>query len=106
MSLVEGLAARERILWVAAVALYGIGDTVTTAVGLRTAGAREVGPVAGPALEAAGIVGLVGLKGGFVGACAGLWWAANTPGRVAIPLALAVAGGGVTLWNLAMLAAP
>ena len=104
MTVVEQLAARERLLWVAAVLLYGVGDTVTTAVGLRTQGAREIGPIAGPVLEAAGIVGLVGLKGGFVAACVGLWYLANTPGRVAIPLALSVAGGGVTLWNLTVLA--
>jgi hypothetical protein len=104
VSVIEQLAGRERVLWVAAVVFYGIGDTVTTAVGLRATGAREVGPIAGPILEATGVAGLVGLKSGFVVACAGVWYLANTPGRVAIPLALTVAGGGVTLWNIAMLA--
>jgi hypothetical protein len=90
-------------LWVVAVVLYGAGDTVTTLVGLQSDGATEGGPVALYALGQGGIPGFVLLKVGFIGACFLVWWVVQTPGRVAIPLALVVVGAVVTGWNLVVI---
>ncbi|TSD14752.1 hypothetical protein DP107_07215 [Haloglomus irregulare] len=94
------LSERVGLLWVAAVLLYGVGDTVATLVGLSTASVAEGGPVAGPALEAYGPAGLIGLKTVVIGGFFIVWRLAPTPGRVALPLALVVTGGTVTGWNL------
>jgi hypothetical protein len=95
---------RQPALWVAAVLFYGVGDSLTTAVGLRDGSAAEAGPVAAHAIGYAGVEGLVALKVGLFAVCFGVWYAVRTPGRVAIPLALAVTGVLVTAWNAFVLA--
>ncbi|MXR52140.1 hypothetical protein GRX03_11080 [Halovenus sp. WSH3] len=87
-------------LWVLAVVLYGIGDTVTTLLGLHSEGVTEGGPVALFVFGQGGVPGFLLLKIGFVGTCFLVWYLVRTPGRVAIPLALAVVGAVVTCWNL------
>lgn len=95
----------QRYLWVLAVVFYGISDTATTLAGLRAEGAREAGPVAIAVMSYAGVPGFLALKVAFVSACFLVWAVVETPGRVAIPLALAVTGVGITLWNLRVLLA-
>lgn len=103
---VMGLAvANQWYLWVIAVLFYGISDTATTLVGLRAEGAREAGPVAMAVMGYAGVPGFLALKVAFVSACFLVWAVVETPGRVAIPLALAVTGVGITLWNFRVLLA-
>jgi hypothetical protein len=97
--------ARQPLVWGLSVLFYGVGDTVTTAVGLADGAVAEAGPVAVRVVGHAGIGGLVALKVGFFFASFGLWYVVRTPGRVAIPLALAVAGVLVTGWNSAVLLA-
>ncbi|MUV85872.1 hypothetical protein GJ631_04615 [Natronomonas sp. CBA1123] len=99
----ELLAGAERPLWVAAVLLYGIGDTATTFWGLSVGGAAEAGPVAGPFIHAYGPVALLGLKAVVFTLFYLVWRVLRTPGRTAVPLALAVVGGLVTTWNLLVL---
>ena len=99
----ELLADIERPLWVAAVLLYGIGDTATTFLGLSTGGAAEAGPVAGPFIHAYGPVALLGIKAVVFVLFYVAWQGLRTPGRTAVPLALAVVGGLVTTWNLLVL---
>jgi len=98
------LHEEQAAVWLLAVVFYGIGDTVTTAVGLRSTQTAEAGPVASTFVESAGIAGLVSLKIVFFLASFALWYAVQRPSRVAIPLAIAVAGIGVTVWNAVMLA--
>jgi len=90
-------------LWVLAILLYGVGDTTTTVAGVRSDTVREIGAVASLALEHGGLGGLLVLKVGFCVACVVTWYRLETPGRVAIPLALVVTGAGVTGWNLLVL---
>lgn len=97
------LRNRQRALWLLAILFYGIGDTVTTRIGWSAEHTAEAGPIALPLIETAGIGGLVALKLVFFGLCYLAWYLVESPGRVAIPLALAVAGIGVTLWNSVML---
>lgn len=103
LSVFGALRRRQRLLWVLAVALYGVGDTATTIAGLGAATVVEAGPIAGPFIERAGVGGLLLLKAGFLAVCALVWSVVRTPGRVGIPAALAVVGLVVTSWNLAML---
>ncbi len=100
---VAALRERERLLWVAAVVLYGAGDTATTVLGLQSVGVAEAGPVAGPLVASSGVWGLLFLKVAFFLACGGVWAVVRSDGRVAIPLALSVVGAAVTAWNAAVL---
>lgn len=99
----ELLADVERPLWVVAVLLYGVGDTATTFWGLSVGGAAEAGPIAGPFIHAYGPVALLGLKAVVFALFYLTWRVLRTPGRTAVPLALAVVGGLVTMWNLLVL---
>jgi hypothetical protein len=94
---------RQPTLWLLAVLLYGVGDAVTTYLGLRDGTAAEAGPVAVHVIGQGGIEGLLALKIVLFAGAFGLWYAVRTPGRVAIPLALAVTGALVTGWNALVL---
>lgn len=97
------LRNRQRTLWLVALLFYGVGDTVTTLLGYRHRTVAEVGPLASAAIDAVGLPGLLVLKVGFLGLCFGGWAVLQTPGRVGIPSALAVAGVAITGWNVVML---
>lgn len=99
----EVLAARKRLVWATALLLYGIGDTVTTFWGLSTGGVAEAGPVAAPLVEAYGRYALLGIKAVVFAGFYLAWRFLRTPGRVAVPLALATVGGVVTAWNLVVI---
>ncbi|MDZ7746886.1 MAG: hypothetical protein U5K28_10400 [Halobacteriales archaeon] len=98
-SWIAALATKQRSIWLVAVASYGVGDLLTTLVGLALGRGSEVGPAAAAALAFAGPVGIVVLKLVSLAAFYGLWRIAPEPGRVAIPLALAMVGTVVTMWN-------
>jgi hypothetical protein len=100
---VEELRNQPIRMWGLAILLYGGGDTLTSVVGFRTNAVSEVGLLARIAHETAGIGGFLLLKIGFCGLCIVTWYVLDTPGRVALPLALIVIGTGVNIWNLAML---
>jgi hypothetical protein len=97
-----GLTEYEGTVWVLAVLAYGVGDTLTTYVGLRSGRAAEAGPLAAPLVEGYGIFGLVVLKLVTLGLFYAAWRVARPPARFAVPLAVAVVGVGVTAWNLAV----
>lgn len=94
----DRLAARERVLWVLALLGYGLGDLVTTLVGLSTGRAAEAGPVAGPVAEF-GLPALVALKLASLVAFYLAWRLLPRPFRVAVPLAVAGVGAVVSAWN-------
>lgn len=86
-----------------AVVFYGIGDAGTTFVGLSLGGVTEAGPIAGPAIDAFGNLGLIAIKITLFFGFFAAWRALSRPGRVAIPLALVVVGALVTVWNTVMI---
>lgn len=94
---------RWRLQWVLAALLYGVGDVVTTLVGLQLNDVGEAGPVASYAMEVAGPAGFLGVKALFMGGCFLVWWRLESPSRVAIPAALVAAGAVITVWNGVMI---
>ena len=94
----------DRYVWIAAVLLYGVGDTATTLWGLESGGIAEAGPIARPLIEAYGPRALIAVKAAVFGSFYLVWIGLRTPGRVAVPLALALVGGVVTAWNLFVVA--
>lgn len=99
----EPVADRQPALWASAVLLYGVGDGATTYLGLRDGTVAEIGPVAALVMGDAGIAGLFALKVVLFAISFALWYVVRTPGRIAIPLALAVTGALVTAWNAVVL---
>lgn len=103
LAVLDWLFDHEPGLWVAAVLLYGVGDTVTTLGGLTTADVTEAGPIAGPVIAAYGPLAFLLVKVGAFVFFYLVWRVLHTPARVAVPLALVVVGGGVTAWNVAVI---
>jgi hypothetical protein len=99
-SAVPIVGGNDRWIWIAALLLYGVGDTVTTFWGLSTGSVAEAGAVAGPLMESYGPYALLVIKLAVFSAFYFVWGLLRTPGRVAVPFALALVGGLVTAWNL------
>lgn len=97
------LVDNEYILWAMAVLLYGGGDTVTTVWGLSTEGADEIGPFVGPLVDLYGVGGLLIAKIVSLSVFLLVWYLLWKPTRVAVPFALIVVGGAITVWNLAVI---
>ncbi|MFQ3283419.1 MAG: hypothetical protein ACI9TI_001243 [Natronomonas sp.] len=98
------VGSRDVYVWIAAILLYGIGDTATTLWGLSVGGIAEAGPVAKPLIEAYGPYALILVKTVVFASFYFAWVVLRTPGRIAVPLALALVGGVVTTWNLFVVA--
>ncbi|MFW5963322.1 MAG: hypothetical protein ACOCQM_00555 [Natronomonas sp.] len=92
------------ILWALAVLFFGVGDVVTTSVGLGVEGLFESGPVTSVLVERYGLGGMVASKTLIFGGCFLCWRVVQRPYRVGVPLGLALLGVSVTGWNLYLLA--
>lgn len=90
-------------LWLVSVLFFGLGDLVTTSIGLGTVGVVETSPVAAALFEQFGFGAIVALKTGTLGGGYGLWRVVPRPHRDGIPLGLASLGVLVTTWNLHVL---
>lgn len=97
---VDNLAQHELGFWFAAIFWYGLGDSVSTLVGLQYADVAEIGPVAGPVMESFGTGGLIGIKLLFFAVTGTAWYLLTRPTRVAIPIAITIVGTAVTVWNV------
>lgn len=89
--------------WLVAVVWFGIGDLVTTGVGLGHQGVVEANPVVVPLLATASLVALVGLKCAVIGGCYLLSKQGPAAVGVGVPVCLATLGALVTAWNLHVL---
>lgn len=96
------LEESQRLLWLGALAFYGVGDAATTALGLSTGTGEEVGLVAAPLLAEYGLAALLPLKMVIFALFYAAWALLRTPGRVAVPAALVVVGAVVSCWNAAV----
>lgn len=90
-------------LWGLAILFFGLGDVVSTVIGLNGGQLAEVGPLVAPIIEEYGFGALVGLKLGTFIICYGLWRLTPRPHRVGVPLGLAVLGILVTAWNTSLI---
>lgn len=97
--LVSRLQRHQPELWVLTVAFYGVGDIVTTVIGIGLSGVVEVGPLAGPLLAEYGVGGLLVLKSLAIAGGYGVWQLLPAPHCAGVPLGLAIVGVVVTGWN-------
>lgn len=89
--------------WPLSILFYGVGDLVTTGIGLGPGGLVEVNPVAVSLGAQFGFPALVALKLGTLGACYAIWRVVPRPHRDGIPLGLVSLGVLVTAWNIHVL---
>lgn len=90
--------------WILAVLLFGVGDLVTTAVGLGIPGIVEADPLARALIDRFGIGSLVGLKLVAFALCFAVWQTVPRPYSRGVPIGLAALGGAVTAWNVLVVA--
>lgn len=99
----DSAAASDRTCWALGVAFFGVGDLVTTALGVGAVGLAEANPVAALAIGRHGLLALAALKAvAFAGSYA-VWRVLPAPYRVGVPFGLAALGVAVTAWNLRLL---
>jgi hypothetical protein len=101
---IERLQCERPILWLGAIALFGVGDVLTTGIGLGLEGIREAGPLTSVVIERYGLFSMVVTKAGILCGGYALWRVAPRPSRVGIPLGLTVLGIVVIGWNLSVIA--
>lgn len=97
------LSTRPSLRWGVALMLFGIGDLVTTAVGMRSPGVVEMG-VAAPLVQQYGFKIVLVLKSATLVGFYVLARSVARPYRKGIPIGLAFLGLLVTAWNLVVLA--
>jgi hypothetical protein len=95
-------------VWALALATYGVGDGVTTAVLVWMSPAHgEANPVVGAAIDGFGVSGLVGLKIVAIGTCFALsLWGSTDDEQFMFylpPVTLALVGTATTLFNASLL---
>lgn len=90
-------------LWASSVALFGVGDAVTTAAGLRESTITEGNPISKRVLEEGGTAAMIGWKALVLGGFFAASRHAPPEWRVGIPLGLTLLGGGVTAFNTAQI---
>jgi hypothetical protein len=95
-------------LWALALATYGVGDGVTTAVLVWISPVHgEANPVVGAAIDAFGAGGLIGLKIIGIGACVALsLWGSTDDDQFLFylpPVTLVLVGTATTLFNASLL---
>jgi hypothetical protein len=104
-SSVAPLRDRQAALWATGILCFGVGDLLTTVLGLQVDGVTERNAVPAVLIEQYGFAAMVGLKLLAFGGCYVLWRVARRPHRLGVPLGLALLGVAVTLWNLGVLLA-
>lgn len=92
-------------LWLIALLGFGVGDVLTTMIGLSAGHLVEVGPFVAPMINHFGVTALVGLKVASFVLAGLLWLATPRPHAVGVPLGLATLGVLVTGWNTYLLVA-
>ena len=90
---------RHRFGWILAIALFGIGDLVTTIYFIAEFGAVETHPVGGAAIDTLGYWALVPLKVLALGVCYALYRVAPREYAVGVPIGLILLGAYLSVWN-------
>lgn len=100
---IDVLVDNSRLLWLIGILFFGLGDLLTTSVGLVTGWAAETGPLAAWAITEYGLLTMLPLKLAAFAVAYLLWIGVPDPHRVGVPLALAGLGFVVTLQNILVL---
>lgn len=101
--LVDLLSDSTTRFWIIAILFFGLGDLITTGIGLSFPQIVEGGPLTSIAIEQYGLGAMIPLKLLTVVVAYVLWHITPSPHDVGVPLGLAAVGVLVTPWNLGLL---
>lgn len=87
------------VLWIFTIGFYGIGDILTTLVGMSRPPLKEGGPVAAPLLAGGSPLVFIGFKMCLLAALFVLVRFVSDRTAIVLLAAFATAGVGVTAWN-------
>lgn len=90
-------------LWLLALLFFGIGDLVTTALGLTVGSSTEANPLIAMLVDRYGVAVLLPVKVLFLGGCYLGCKRLPIPYPMVVPAALATLGFVVTIWNTGVL---
>lgn len=90
-------------LWHVAVLFYGVGDVLTTSIGLQLVNVVEAGPFTSQIIQQYGLLAMVSVKLASFAALYAVWRIAPRPHRTGVPLGLSLTGVFVTVWNCLIL---
>jgi len=93
----------DRDLWIASLLFFGIGDLLTTGIGLELLGVAEGNHLIAALVERHGFAALALVKLLVLGGCYALWRWLPRAHRSGVPLGLATLGVLVTGWNTVVL---
>lgn len=102
---VEYVDERVRGIWLASVLFFGVGDTITTVLGLTVdvIDVVEAAPLVGLLVGQYGLIAFLPMKLALFAVSALIWTVVPRPQAVGVPLALAVTGVLVTAWNVVVI---
>lgn len=90
-------------LWLLALLFFGIGDLITTMLGLTVGSSAEANPLIAMLVDRFGVVVLFPVKMLFLSGCYLGWKHLSIPYPRFVPGVLALLGFVVTLWNTGVL---
>jgi uncharacterized membrane protein len=90
-------------LWLIAGLCFGVGDVVSTSIGLGLAGVGELHPIAAHLFQYSHFGAMIVLKGVVLAVCYALWRWTPRPHCLGVPLGLITVGVFATAWNLHLL---
>ncbi|ELY73215.1 hypothetical protein [Natrinema pallidum] len=89
----------EPACWLFAIALFGVGDLVTTIYFIVEAGAVETHPIGAVAIDQFGLWVLVPWKAAALGLFYGFYRVVPRPYALGVPIGLALLGAFTSTWN-------
>jgi hypothetical protein len=90
-------------LWLLAAASFGFGDLLTTLIGLKMGGVKELNPLSAYLFQYSPVRAMLVLKSIAFGVGYLIWVCIPRPHCLAAPLGLIAVGVPVTVWNLHVL---
>lgn len=94
------LQSTQPLLWVVAIVFFGVGDVVTTSLGLGMDAIYEMGPVTSVLLDQYGPLSILVVKIAIFSGFYVVWRLTPRPYRTGVPLGLSIVGVLVVGWNL------
>lgn len=96
----EGIS---RPAWAYAIGTFGLGDVVTTAIGITHPEVVEAHPISKQVLGNSGVMGMLAVKAGALGLAYLAYNKTNPEYRMGIPVGLGILGSYIVVNNLNVL---
>lgn len=86
-------------MWYTSLATFGVGDVVTTYIGMKQRGVEEGHPLLDAVIEDSGVAGMVGMKAMAFALAGAAYSQVSEDHRIGIPIGLTLLGSYATIHN-------